>query len=282
MTSSATTDSTDDGDARATARSPMVLCAATGIARRPAAIDDDDDAASSEPADGTLRSGRPAARRATRQPRDGRRPAPDRHDQRRDGQGRHRQHRPQPLVRSNHVGTRQRAVHHVVALRRQGGHRRRRRRPRSGRDARGVCRRHGVHVQAADGEVRQRRPITPDDVKHTFERLYAPDIATGSGGYMRIVGADEYANGKANEISGITTTDDTITFKLEAPDGSFPYKIALPTTCPVGKDAPLTARRRREPADRSTPADRTSIKSYTPEESMVWVQQPELQLGRAR
>src|SRR3954454_2459445 len=52
--------------------------------------------------------------------------------------------------------------------------------------------------------------ITPEDIKHTFLRLYAPDVATGSGGYMHIVGADPYANGDADDIPGITTSGDTI------------------------------------------------------------------------
>jgi peptide/nickel transport system substrate-binding protein len=116
-------------------------------------------------------------------------------------------------------------------------------------------------------------PITPADVKYTYERMAHPDIATGSDGYMRIVGKDEYQAGTATEISGITTTADSVIFKLEGPDGSFPYKVSLPTTCPVGKDAPLT-----QDVDGSLMTKYASgpyvIKSYTPEESMVWVKNP--------
>ncbi|MEP7111819.1 MAG: ABC transporter substrate-binding protein [Ilumatobacteraceae bacterium] len=116
-------------------------------------------------------------------------------------------------------------------------------------------------------------PITPADVKFTFERMAHPDIATGSDGYMRIVGKDEFQAGTATEISGITTTADSVIFKLEGPDGSFPYKVSLPTTCPVGKDAPLT-----QDVDGSLMTKYASgpyvIKSYTPETSMVWVKNP--------
>jgi peptide/nickel transport system substrate-binding protein len=120
----------------------------------------------------------------------------------------------------------------------------------------------------ADGD-----PITPADVKYTFERMAHPDIATGSDGYMRIVGKDDFQAGKAKDISGITTTADSVIFKLEGPDGSFPYKVSLPTTCPVGKDAPLT-----QDVDGSLMKKYASgpyvIKSYTPETSMVWVKNP--------
>jgi peptide/nickel transport system substrate-binding protein len=116
-------------------------------------------------------------------------------------------------------------------------------------------------------------PITPADVKYTFERMANPEIATGSDGYMRIVGKDEYQAGDATEISGITTTEDSVIFKLEGPDGSFPYKVSLPTTCPVGKDAPLT-----QDVDGSLMTKYASgpyvIKSFTPETSMVWVKNP--------
>lgn len=116
-------------------------------------------------------------------------------------------------------------------------------------------------------------PVTPEDIKHTFLRLYAPDVATGSGGYMHIVGADAYANGEADDIPGITTTADTITFTLDGPDGSFPYKIAMPTTCPVGKDAPL------QPDTDGTllteyATGPYAISSYTPEQAMTWVRNP--------
>ncbi len=116
-------------------------------------------------------------------------------------------------------------------------------------------------------------PITPADVKYTFERMAHPDIATGSDGYLQIVGKDDYVAKKATEISGITTTADSVIFKLTGPDGSFPYKVSLPTTCPVAKGAPLTPN-----TDGSLMMKYASgpyvIKSYTPEESMVWVRNP--------
>ena len=67
-------------------------------------------------------------------------------------------------------------------------------------------------------------PITPADVKYTFERMAHPDIATGSDGYMRIVGKDDYQAGKAKDISGITTTADSVIFKLEGPGRFVPVQ----------------------------------------------------------
>src|SRR5262249_28553556 len=66
---------------------------------------------------------------------------------------------------------------------------------------------------------------------------------------------------------------DSVVFKLEAADGSFPFKVALPTTCPVETGADLT-----QNTDGSLLMKYATgpyvIKSYTPEESMVWVRNP--------
>ena len=82
--------------------------------------------------------------------------------------------------------------------------------------------------------------ITPADVKYTYLRLMAPAVDTGTGQYFSgVVGANAYLNGKAKDIAGITTTANTITFHLTAPDGAFLYKTALPTTCPVPTGTPM-------------------------------------------
>jgi peptide/nickel transport system substrate-binding protein len=125
-----------------------------------------------------------------------------------------------------------------------------------------------------DSKFANGQPITPDDIKYTFERLMAPDVDTGTGGYFfALAGQDDYASGKATEISGITTTADTVTFKLTMPDGSFLNKIALPTTCPVGKDA---AKKPDEGVDilKEYASGPYTIDAYTPEQSMVWVRNP--------
>lgn len=84
------------------------------------------------------------------------------------------------------------------------------------------------------------KPITPADVKYSFERLMNPKVATGTGGYFTaLIGANDYMAGKSNDIGGITTTATTISFHLSQADGAFLYKAALPTTCPVPVGTPM-------------------------------------------
>jgi peptide/nickel transport system substrate-binding protein len=78
------------------------------------------------------------------------------------------------------------------------------------------------------------QPITPADIKYTWMRLMAPAIDTGTGYYFtNVIGAPAYLAGTSKTLAGITTTANSITFHLTAPDGAFLYKTALPTTCPV-------------------------------------------------
>jgi peptide/nickel transport system substrate-binding protein len=84
------------------------------------------------------------------------------------------------------------------------------------------------------------KPITPADVKYSFERLMNPKVATGTGGYFTsLIGANAYMAGHSNNIQGIVTTATTISFHLSQPDGAFLYKAALPTTCPVPVGTPM-------------------------------------------
>jgi peptide/nickel transport system substrate-binding protein len=84
------------------------------------------------------------------------------------------------------------------------------------------------------------QPITPADIKYTFERLMAPAVDTGTGYYFTsVIGAPAYLAGKSKSIPGIVTTANTISFHLTSPDGAFIYKTALPTTCPVPVGTPM-------------------------------------------
>ena len=55
-----------------------------------------------------------------------------------------------------------------------------------------------VHVQAqATAKFANGDPITPDDIKYTFERLMAPDVDTGTGGYFfALAGQDDYTTAR--------------------------------------------------------------------------------------
>jgi peptide/nickel transport system substrate-binding protein len=84
------------------------------------------------------------------------------------------------------------------------------------------------------------QPITPADIKYTWERLMAPAVDTGTGYYFTsLIGAPAYLAGKSTSLPGITTTANTISFHLTSPDGAFIYKAALPTTCPVPVGTPM-------------------------------------------
>jgi peptide/nickel transport system substrate-binding protein len=84
------------------------------------------------------------------------------------------------------------------------------------------------------------REVTSDDVKYAFERDFTPKIGNGyaKAYWSDIVGADEFYAGKAKDIAGITTPDDsTIVFKLEKPTAAIVIgAMALPGTAPVPRE----------------------------------------------
>src|ERR1044072_9289790 len=57
----------------------------------------------------------------------------------------------------------------------------------------------------------QDRTVTSADMKYALERTFLPSVQNGYARvyYNSIVGADAYADGKADEITGIETPDDT-------------------------------------------------------------------------
>ncbi len=77
-------------------------------------------------------------------------------------------------------------------------------------------------------------PIKASDFTYAVQRLFKADSG-GSVFYDVIVGAKEYADGKADTITGITTDDDTgdITIKLTGPNGTFENLLALMFSAPV-------------------------------------------------
>jgi peptide/nickel transport system substrate-binding protein len=82
-------------------------------------------------------------------------------------------------------------------------------------------------------------PIVASDFKSTVERLFDVDSG-GSVFYETIVGAEDYADGKAKDISGIQADDATgkITIQLTEPNGTFPNILALMFVAPVPADTP--------------------------------------------
>jgi peptide/nickel transport system substrate-binding protein len=84
-------------------------------------------------------------------------------------------------------------------------------------------------------------PVTTADVEDSFLRTLDAKAAFTGGGtglYDVIEGAEAFRNGKATDVPGITTTRDTITFKLTRRDGSFNYVLAMPFSCVFPKGSP--------------------------------------------
>lgn len=85
------------------------------------------------------------------------------------------------------------------------------------------------------------REVTAKDVKYTLELLATPGVAdenfhTFIGG--KIVGADEFYNKKANNISGITVVDDhKIKIKITQPTESILSVMGSPVTCIIAEEA---------------------------------------------
>jgi peptide/nickel transport system substrate-binding protein len=83
-------------------------------------------------------------------------------------------------------------------------------------------------------------PIKASDFTYAIQRLFKADSG-GSVFFEGIVGAKDYADDKAQTISGITTDDATgaITIALEKPNGTFNNVLALMFSAPVPPSTPL-------------------------------------------
>ncbi len=87
----------------------------------------------------------------------------------------------------------------------------------------------------------QTRTVKSADVKYALERLFLPSVSNpyAPAYYNRIRGVSAFQSGKATEISGIETPDDTtLVLKLSEPVGviSNAQSLALPGTIPVPQD----------------------------------------------
>lgn len=83
-------------------------------------------------------------------------------------------------------------------------------------------------------------PIKASDFTYAIQRLFKANSG-GSVFYETIVGATDYAEGKADTISGIVTDDATgdITITLTEPNGTFDNLLGLPFSAPVPPSTPL-------------------------------------------
>ena len=83
------------------------------------------------------------------------------------------------------------------------------------------------------------QPIVASDFKFAIERLFKVDSG-GSVFYEDIEGAEDFADGKADSISGIVTNDQTgeITINLTKPNGTMPNILGLMFAAPIPKNTP--------------------------------------------
>lgn len=78
--------------------------------------------------------------------------------------------------------------------------------------------------------------ITANDFITALKRTANPKTNVGgySFYYSVIEGFDDYGDGKADEISGLTAVDDqTLEVTLTAPAGDLPYRFTMPATAPI-------------------------------------------------
>jgi peptide/nickel transport system substrate-binding protein len=80
------------------------------------------------------------------------------------------------------------------------------------------------------------REVTSKDVKYAMERAFTKNVRNGyvSAYFGDVVGVKAFQDGKAKEISGIETPDDsTLVFKLSSGGGVVAGALVLPITSPV-------------------------------------------------
>ena len=97
-------------------------------------------------------------------------------------------------------------------------------------------------------------PIKASDFTYGIQRLFKADSG-GSVFFDVIVGAKDYADGKANTISGIKTDDNTgdITIELTEPNGTFENVLGLMFAAPVPPSTPLDKDATNSPPPSSGP-----------------------------
>jgi peptide/nickel transport system substrate-binding protein len=87
----------------------------------------------------------------------------------------------------------------------------------------------------------QTRVVKSADIKYALERCFLPSVGNGYAPvyYSGITGVKDFTSGKAKEVSGITTPDDsTLVIKTDKPQGVLTTgnALALPCTSPVPKE----------------------------------------------
>jgi peptide/nickel transport system substrate-binding protein len=84
------------------------------------------------------------------------------------------------------------------------------------------------------------REVTSADVKYAIERCFLPQVGNGYANayWADLIGAKDYAGGKAKEVKGLETPDRyTLVMRLSRPTGTVAAQaLALPGSAPVPKE----------------------------------------------
>lgn len=89
------------------------------------------------------------------------------------------------------------------------------------------------------------RPVRAGDFEHAIKRLLRFDSGGAPFYTATIVGAERYHARRRGDISGITARGRTITVRLLAPNGQFPYIVAMPFASLVPSSTPFRIVSRR-------------------------------------
>src|SRR6266540_3341436 len=111
--------------------------------------------------------------------------------------------------------------------------------------------------------------VTPEDFVYAIERMYDKTNPSPGQSYSNLIkGADEFAAGKAQTISGIVASGDTVTYTLKKPAPDFLSIVALPFFAPVPRSYASKYKVGPDYGKHIVGSGPYTLKSYTPEKSI--------------
>ena len=113
--------------------------------------------------------------------------------------------------------------------------------------------------------------MTPEAFERAIERVLDPRMGSYANVLAKdIVGADDYAAGRARHVAGVVTRGDTLRVQFERPAGNVVERLSSPWFCAVPPDAPID----REGVDLLPSAGPYYVASYVPDRSFVLRRNP--------
>lgn len=125
------------------------------------------------------------------------------------------------------------------------------------------------------------RAVVAEDFKKGWERYLDPNVGAQSGGapFMGIVGAEAYANGEADDLTGVEALDDhTLQVTLTEPSSSFLQNLAVTTTWVVPPEAVVAGQ--PEWVDKPVGAGPFKFVEWQPNVKIVLEANPDFFLGK--